>query len=294
MVKNKILPSPEKLFFNDNDLIRTARVLGSLFGGGWHFHQEYELVLVTKSSGTALIGDNVSSYTANELYFTGVNLPHTWICDKAYDTSGAEALVLHFKSELFSKSLIEQPEFSRLHQLLQKSRLGIRFSKKTELKIRPLFKLLLESEGIERLIIILKILNYCSKEKNYTSLASEGFAASYVKTSDEKLQKIIAFIEKNYKQKIYLNEIASMTNMQANAFCRYFKRKTNCSLFDFINKVRIGNACRLLLKGELSIQEICYQSGFNTTSNFINQFRLKTGKTPKEYRDFYHDKLKLR
>ena len=136
MIKNKILPSPEKLFFNDNDLIRTAQVSGSLFGGGWHFHQEYELVLITKSFGTALIGDNVSSYSANELYFTGVNLPHTWICNKAYDTSGAEAFVLHFKSELFSKSLIEQPEFVLLQQLLQISKLGIRFSRETIIRIQ--------------------------------------------------------------------------------------------------------------------------------------------------------------
>lgn len=291
MRKNKILPSPEKLFFNDNDLIRTARVSGSLFGGGWHFHQEYELVLITKSSGTTLIGDNVSSYSENDLYLTGVNLPHTWICDKAYDTSGTEAFILQFKTELFSKSFTEQPEFVLLRQLLQKSELGIRFSKKAGIIMRRLFEKLLNSEGIDRMILILKILDYCSKEKNYTSLASEGFTSTYVQASDEKLQKIISFIEINYTKKIKLDEIASMANMQANAFCRYFKRKTNCSLFDFINKIRVGNACRLLLKGELSIQEICHQSGFNSTSHFIGQFRSKTGKTPKEYRDFYRDKL---
>ena len=292
MDKSNILPSPEKLFFSNNVLIRSDRVSDSSFGGGWHFHHEYELVLITKSTGTALIGDNVSSYGENDLYFTGVNLPHTWICDKSYNAAEAEAFVLHFKPELFSKSLIEQPEFVLLRQLLQKSKLGIRFSKKTEIKIRPLFEQLLKSEGIDRMILILKILDYCSKDKNYTPLASEGFASAFVRTSDEKLQKIIAFIENNYHRKINLNEIANLANMQSNAFCRYFKRKTNCSLFDFINKVRVGHACRLLLKGDLSVQEIRHLSGFHSTSNFIKQFRLKTGKTPKEYRDFYHNQLK--
>lgn len=291
MVKNRIHPFPEKLFFDSNHLIRIARVSGSLFGGGWHFHQEYELVLITKSSGTALIGDNVSLYTENGLYFMGGNLPHTWICDKAFNISGAEAFILQFKTGLFSKSFTEQPEFVLLQQLFRKSQSGIRFPKKAGITIHPLFEKLLKSEGIDRMILILKILDYCSREKNYTLMASEGFAGAYVQTADDKLQKIISFIEINYHNKIKLNEIASMANMQANAFCRYFKRKTNCSLFEFINKVRVGNACRLLLKGELSIHEICYQSGFNSSSNFINQFRLKTGKTPKEYRDFYHNKL---
>ncbi len=293
MDKSNTLPSPEQLFFSNNVLIRSDRVSDSSFGGGWHFHQEYELVLITKSSGTALIGDNVSSYGENDLYFTGVNLPHTWICDKSYNAAEAEAFVLHFKPELFSKSLIEQPEFVLLRQLLQKSKLGIRFSKKTEIKIRPLFEQLLKSEGIDRMVLILNMLDYCSKDINYTLLASEGFSSAFVRTSDEKLQKIIAFIENNYHRKINLNEIANLANMQSNAFCRYFKRKTNCSLFAFINKVRVGHACRLLLKGDLLIQEICHLSGFHSTSNFINQFRLRTGKTPKEYRDFYHTQLQL-
>ncbi len=292
MIKNSILPSPEKLFFSNNVLFRSDRVSDQSFGGGWHFHQEYELVLITKSIGTALIGDSVSSYSVNDLYFTGVNLPHTWICNKETNASNAEALVLHFKPELFNKSLLDQPEFILLRQLLQKSKLGVRFSKKTEIQIRPIFKQLLKSEGIDRMVLILKILDKCSKDEKYTLLSSEGFASNFPRTEDEKLQNIISFIETNYNKKLNLNEIANLANMQSNAFCRYFKRKTNCSLFDFINKVRVGHACRLLLQADLSVKEICHLSGFHSASNFINQFRLRMGKTPKEYRNFYYYKLK--
>ncbi len=291
MVRKKMFPSQEKLFFDSNDLIRSSCVTGSLFGGGWHFHQEYELVLITKSYGTSLIGDDVSSYSENDLYLTGINLPHTWICDKKVNRSGAEAFVLHFKPELFSISFLAQPEFILLRELLQRSESGIRFPKKTGEEIRPLFEKLLKRRGIDRVIFILEILDACSREKNYTLLASEGFAPVYLPSSDEKLQKIISFIEVNYPKDIRLEEIAAMANMQTNAFCRYFKRKTNFSLVDFINRVRVGNACRLLLQGDLLVQEIGYRSGFNSNSYFITQFRLKTGKTPKAYRVFYRDKL---
>ena len=106
------------------------------------------------------------------------------------------------------------------------------------------------------------------------------------------MQKISDHIEHNYHKKITLKEIANIANMQENAFCKYFKRKTKLSLFDYINRVRIGNACKLLLMKDLSIQQICFNTGYNSPSNFINQFKQRTGMTPKEYRDFFHEKLK--
>ena len=292
MINNKTLPSQTKLLYAENNLLCTTYVTGNLFGGGWHFHQEYELVLITKSFGTTLIGDHVSSYRENNLYLTGPNLPHTFICDKNYTISNPECYVLHFKTELFGKTFMDQPEFELLNKLLQKSESGISFNRETGIAIRPLFKRLLNTKGIDRIILILKILDFCSRQKNYALLSSEGFASGYVQPNDEKLQIIIKFIENNYQNKIQLNEAASMANMQINAFCRYFKRKTNLSLFDFINKVRVGNACRLLLKKDLSIQEICYQTGYNSSSNFIKQFRIRTGMNPKEYRNFFQKRLK--
>lgn len=292
MKKNKLLPSQARLYYAENNLVRSTRVSGKLFGGGWHYHQEYELVLITKSFGTALVGDHVNSYSENDLFLTGPNLPHTFIRNKKFTISKAECFVLHFKAELFSKSFTEQPEFLSLKKILTKSELGIGFTKETGTTIRPLFTKLLNTQGIDKVILILKILDICSRQKGYSLLASEGFASGYVQPTDEKLKIVISYIENNYQNIIKLDEIANMANMQVNAFCRYFKRKTNLSLFDFINRVRVGNACKLLLKGELSIQEICFQSGYNSASNFINQFRTRTNMTPKEYRDFYHDKLK--
>lgn len=292
MTKNIVLPSQTRLFYIENNLVCTTRASGNLFGGGWHFHQEYELVLITKSFGTTLIGDHVSSYLENNLFLTGPNLPHTFICDKNYTISNPECYVLHFKTELFSKHFTDQPEFALLNKLLHKSELGISFTRETGATIRPLFKKLLNTKGIDRIVLILKILDFCSRQKNYALLTSEGFASGYVQPNDEKLQIIITYIENNYQNKIQLDEVASMANMQINAFCRYFKRKTNLSLFNFINKIRVGNACKLLLKKDLSIQEICYQTGYNSSSNFINQFRIRTGMNPKEYRDFFQERLK--
>jgi AraC-like DNA-binding protein len=46
----------------------------------------------------------------------------------------------------------------------------------------------------------------------------------------------------------------------------------------------VGYACKLLMENKLGITQICYESGFNTLSNFNKQFKDLQGKTPSEYR----------
>ena len=65
---HKTTPSRFKLLYEENNLVRTTKVSGDMLGGGWHFHQEYELVLNIKSFGTTLIGDHVGSYNEKTLY----------------------------------------------------------------------------------------------------------------------------------------------------------------------------------------------------------------------------------
>ncbi len=286
------LPSKTKLFYEENKLLKTEHVKGDSFGGGWHFHPEYELVLNTASFGTSLIGDQVGLYAENDLFLFGPNLPHTFICDESLSNSKAECLVLHFKNGLLSESFLDQPEFLSLKQLLSNSKFGICFSKKTGIKIRPLFKKLIHSNGIERFTLVLKILDICSHQRDYSIAVSDKFTSGYIQPADKKMQHIVTYIENNYHNKIQLNEIAGIANMQPNAFCRYFKQNTALSLFDFINRLRVGKACNLLLMRDLSIKEICFQTGYNSSSNFINQFRNRTGMTPKAYRDYFLRKLK--
>lgn len=288
----KSTPSRYRLIYEENNLVRTTKVIGEMLGGGWHFHQEYELVINVKSHGATLIGDHVSTYEENSLYLLGPNLPHTFLCDPGFPAAKAECWVLHFKEEIFSKAFIEQPEFLLLKELLKKAKNGIRFSKETGTAILPLFRKLIKSKGIDRFSLLIKILDICSHQTDYKLAVSENFTSVYISPTDEKMKKITDYIDQNYHKKVTLTEMAGIANMQENAFCRYFKRKTKLSLFDYINRVRIGNACKMLLMKDLSIQQICYRAGYNSPSNFINQFRLRTDMSPKEYRDFFSKKLK--
>ena len=71
------------------------------------------------------------------------------------------------------------------------------------------------------------------------------------------------------------------------AFCRYFKGRTNKTFSNFVSEIRIGQACKLLLDNKMSVAQVCYESGYNTVSNFNNQFKLLKGTSPKQYQKMY-------
>jgi len=74
--------------------------------------------------------------------------------------------------------------------------------------------------------------------------------------------------------------------MTKNAFCKYFKRRTNKTYVSFLTELRIENACKLLQsKEEFSISEVAYQVGFNNISNFNRKFKAIKNITPLKYRN---------
>jgi AraC-like DNA-binding protein len=67
------------------------------------------------------------------------------------------------------------------------------------------------------------------------------------------------------------------------AFCRYFKEKTGKGFIDFVNEMRIGFACKLLIEQRLTVSQVCFECGFGNLSNFNRIFKRQTGVTPTEY-----------
>ena len=72
--------------------------------------------------------------------------------------------------------------------------------------------------------------------------------------------------------------------MTPNAFCRFFKQRTNKTFFQFLIELRVEHACQLLSsKRELNINLISDLSGFNSISNFNKKFKKIKGVTPTKY-----------
>jgi AraC-like DNA-binding protein len=80
--------------------------------------------------------------------------------------------------------------------------------------------------------------------------------------------------------------LAELAGQSVSAFSRYFRRHTGVSFVRYVNQLRINLACQLLMSGELTITDICYQVGFNNLSNFNRQFLLLKDMSPSRWRAY--------
>lgn len=134
-----------------------------------------------------------------------------------------------------------------------------------------------------RFLEILSILHQLGETTEYEYLASVSRDNPPTYKESQKINAIINFILNNYKRPIQLDEVAKVANYSKATFCRFFRQRTRKTFTRFLNEVRIANARRLLLKTDLNVSQVCYESGFNNVSNFNRQFKRITGLTPKAY-----------
>lgn len=267
-------------------------LISPFFDPNWHFHPEYQLFVVLRGTGTRFIGDHVKAFKAGDVVFTGPNLPHLWRSDPEYFFEGnkelwAEGVVIYFHEDFMGKSFLEKEEAIRLKQLLIKVFRGMEITGKTGIKIAKMMKDLLELEGFERVLQLLKILNELANTTDYQLLASPGYQNSMNESDTERMNKVHTFVLKNFRTKIALEEVATIANMTPSSFSRYFKIHANKTFSEFVSEIRIGHACKLLIEKKINISQACYESGFQTLSNFNRQFKSITQRSPLEYKKEY-------
>jgi len=252
----------------------------------WHFHSEFEIVYVLKSSGKRFVADSVESFAEGDLILLGSNLPHFWKTETSDETekeNRVNAIVVQFHKDFFREEMISYNEFHSISELLKRAARGMSFSKYPGEKIGKMLKRLLKLNGLERMLYFIKILDAMAHTENYRLLASNAYQLGEHRELNSRLDKIMHFINTNYQRKISQEEIASHIGMTTAAFCRYFKEKTGKGFIFFVNEMRIGYACKLLIENHLPISQICFECGFNNLSNFNRIFKRLTGYTPGEY-----------
>jgi len=263
------------------------------FDPNWHFHPEYQLFVVLKGSGTRFVGDHVEAFREGDMVFTGPNLPHLWRSDDAYFEGrkdlGTQGIVVYFHEDFLHNALLHTEEAIKVRKLLEKANRGLHFTGSTADTIRKKMLELLSMHGFESVIHLLKILNTLSVSREYRLLSSAGYTNLLKEGDTEKMNKVHAYVMKNFKSKISLEEVAALANMTPTSFSRYFKTHANKTFSSFLSEIRVGYACKLLIEEKMNVAQACYASGFFTLSNFNKQFRDITGKSPVAYRKEYEE-----
>lgn len=73
---------------------------------------------------------------------------------------------------------------------------------------------------------------------------------------DDRVRRIVRFVEESYSRKLSLEEIGRSVDMSPSSVCRYFKRRTHQNLWEYINSFRINRAAQLIVETQLPISEI--------------------------------------
>lgn len=259
----------------------------------WHYHPELELVTILKSTGFQFIGDSIETFDQNDIILIGKNLPHMWVNDKGYfkkDTDlKAEAIAIHFREDTFGDGFLAMPEMCHIDELFQRGRNGIKFLNIPQ-TIRKDISDLFNLKNFERTLQLIRILDKLARHDQYKLLASEGYLSSLEHIENKNLDEIYAYVFNNFKKGVDLETAARIASMNPSAFSRFFKRVNQKSFTKYVNEIRIGFACRLLMENKLNITAICYESGFRNLSNFNRQFKSIMNMPPSEFQGHYYKK----
>ena len=121
--------------------------------------------------------------------------------------------------------------------------------------------------------------------KDFTLLNAEGFVLDTELEDNNRINVIFNFVKNEFKRNITLEEIANLVSLTVPAFCRYFKKTTGKTFVQFVNEYRLVHAAKLLHQKQISITDVCFESGYNNFSHFNKQFKKFTGKSPSVYRN---------
>jgi AraC-like DNA-binding protein len=253
----------------------------------WHYHPEIELIHFKKGEGTQFIGDNIKRFKPGDIVLVGPQLPHYWRFDDIYFEEGgkqqADVRVVHFAENFWGDQFLQLPENVNIKNMLEKARRGLQITGKTRAKVAELLEMLLNSDGSMRILLLIEALNTIAECKQLNVLSSIGFKQELVEAENDRVNAIYDYSLKNFKRKIQLEEIAAVANISPNSFCRYFKSRTRKTYSQFLIEIRVGQACKLLIENNLSIKQLCYESGFNNFTSFHKYFKMITGKSPLNY-----------
>lgn len=134
------------------------------------------------------------------------------------------------------------------------------------------------------------------REDNSSLLAIEGIIYEMLaegsrqskKFSERKIPRWLKFahdfLTEHFAENLSLLEIASQVNVHPIYLSTVFKQKFGCNVGDFTRRLKIENACKEILKDELSMANIALESGFSDQSHFCKIFKNYTGLTPAAYK----------
>jgi AraC-like DNA-binding protein len=277
----------ERILLKDDESFSIGIFQDNLEKSTWHYHNNFEISFITEGSGKRIVADSIEEFQPGDLVFIGSSIPHVWIADKEQRViSGRtlEMVYLQFSSNIFFPQLLALPEFKNVKRAIEMSERGIQVVGQTLNEVSEIMLQLPYLTGFDRINYFFRLIDIIGKSDTNISLASDDFMRKQFKPANRRIGLIHDYLMNHYREEIDLKQLAELVHMAEGSLCRFFKMNVGISVFEYLNRIKVEFACKLLMDPEMGIVDVCLDSGFNNLSHFNKQFRKNIGLTPSEYR----------
>ena len=252
----------------------------------WHAHEEYELHLIVETRGKAFVGNFIGNFEPGSLFLTGPNLPHNWVTDSV-STEKIEIrdMLVQFSQKSFEKLAEGFPEFGGIRKMLDLAASGILFKGFNSTFARGHMEAIRDNIGPERILAFIRFLVRLNEHAEKVTLSETKLVNVDGNSKYARIGNIIDHILENFDVDLNAVDAANMAGMSLTTFGRNFSSVTGHSFVEFVNRVRIGQACGMLYASDDQVTSICFDVGFKNVANFNRHFLKIKGMTPSIYRE---------
>ncbi len=260
---------------------------------GLHGHNFGELVLIESGSATHVTAFQEYEISSRDIFYIKKGVFHGY-----KNCKDLHLINIFFHHDILSHDLLELQSncgYQALFELESESKQKLKEQKHLKLKKDEwddLIKnyLILKNELSEKQInhelmiktSLIRMIILCSRFYNDRLNDLEERPLNEAINS---LSKVMSYIESNYNNKIYTEDLASIANTSLSTLQRHFRNMNMSCLSDYINKVRIRKACISLQNSKKTVTDIAFAVGFEDGNYFSKVFKKTMGVSPKHYRE---------
>ncbi len=251
-----------------------------LLKGAFHLHEGYELFLFLRGNVNCYVGQQCFHMERGDLL---VIRPGQYHRPTMLDHSDYERITLNFQDSLLQKLSTEKTNLSAVFHEASKEKV---------------YFVHLSDEQLQQSLTLLKTVESLLMSDTFGSdiliqscltqlfvLTNNAFRSAGHQTSNimpKLIRDLLRYIDSNLSEKITLETLEHEFFLNGTYISRQFKKHTGLTLRNYLLERRISHA-KSLLTSELSLTEVCQQSGFPDYANFIRSFTKVVGVSPGKY-----------
>lgn len=245
---------------------------------GMHKQPTWELSFVVTGSGVRTIGGVSEPFSEGDIVLLPPEVPHCWQFSAAY--ASIENITVIFSDDFIRSASSAYPEFDGAFSAMKGWTEAVRFTGKTQQFMAEGLRRMSSCSAAGRVACLLSLLVVMAESTEQEAVGGIDKQSSV----QYRLKRIEIFIDCNYKRNVSIADIANHVGMNRSALCVFFRRHTGKTLLERINERRLAVACHLLRRSSLTVQQICFESGYKDYPHFCRMFKRQMGVTPKMFR----------